>query len=113
MFLICALICQFGGIIVAIDTHRVLLRRKATSSKKTYNLYKMLQNALLVDYALIYFLMTIPMTIVLICLICKVPYTGIMASIVVMSTSCHSFLGMISMCYFIKIFRVTLVDKSL
>jgi hypothetical protein len=110
LLLFCASVAQFGGIIVAIDMHRVLLKRKATSATKTYNLQKMLQKALLVDYALIYFLMTIPLTIVLICLICKVPYTGIMASILLVFISCHSFLGMISMCYFIKVFRVIIVN---
>ena len=33
-----------------------------------------------------------------------------MASILVMFISCHSFLGMLSMCYFIKIFRVIIFN---
>uniref|UniRef100_A0A914CIV8 Uncharacterized protein n=1 Tax=Acrobeloides nanus TaxID=290746 RepID=A0A914CIV8_9BILA len=55
ILLFCASVAQFGGIIVAIDMHRVLLQRKTTLTTKTYNLQKMLQKALLVNYALIIF----------------------------------------------------------
>src|SRR3569623_59031 len=47
LLLFCASVAQFGGIIVAIDMHRVLLQRKATLTVKTYNLQKMLQKALI------------------------------------------------------------------